>query len=251
MIHAPTITPAPSDAPVDPAIAVAERHLLMLARLGEIGMELAEAVSRQVAAQNHLQDVGEQAGVTEVAGGEITLVVKGDFGLVFSRLTRAVRMTMAMELQVCETVKRLRAGLEAETAARAKAAAEAAARAELHALYGREDRVCRVMRQAIKAEIADKDAADSLYDEMAERLDEDDAFEDYGDRPVGEIIALICREFGLHPDWSRWAGEDWAIEEADARAPGSPFGEGAVAVRLSDDGPDDCAQHPPPMLSSS
>lgn len=225
MIHAANITPAPdstSDEPVDPAIALAERHLRMLARLGEIGMELAEAVGRQVAAQNHLLDVGEQAGVTEVTGGQITLVVKGDFGLVFSRVARAVRMTLALEMKVCEEVKRLRAGLAQDRAARAKAAVEAAAKAERNALFDREDRVRDVMRQAIKAEITDKEAADTLYEEMAERLDDDDDFKDYGDRPVGEIIALICREYDLHPDWSRWAGEDWAIEEAETVA-GSPF----------------------------
>jgi hypothetical protein len=253
MMHTANITPAPdgaSDEPVDPSIAVAERHLLMLARLGEIGMELAEAVSRQVAAQSHLQDVGEKAGVTEIAGGEITLVVKGDFGLVFNRLARAIRMTMVLEMKVCEEIKQLKAGLALERREQAKAAADAAARAELYAQFDREDRVRQVMKQAIKAEITDKGAADSLYDEMTERLDEDEAFEDFGDRPVGEIVALICHAFGLHPDWSRWAAEDWAIEEAQAATPGSPFGEGLIAVRFAEvtGGP---PNDPPPISPSS
>jgi hypothetical protein len=46
---------------------------------------------------------------------------------------------------------------------------------------------------------------------------------DFQDHPLGATVALICRGLGLKPDWSQWAGEDWALAEARDRAPGSPY----------------------------
>ena len=43
-------------------------------------------------------------------------------------------------------------------------------------------------------------------------LDVAGAYEDYADRPVGEVVAGICKLLGLDPDWSRWDGEQWAIK---------------------------------------
>jgi hypothetical protein len=48
---------------------------------------------------------------------------------------------------------------------------------------------------------------------------------DFQDRPLGATVALICRGLGLKPDWSQWAGEDWALAEARDRASGSPYAD--------------------------
>ena len=42
-------------------------------------------------------------------------------------------------------------------------------------------------------------------------------------RPVGELVALICRDFGLDPNWDALAEEAWAQAEMDGGAEGSPF----------------------------
>jgi hypothetical protein len=42
--------------------------------------------------------------------------------------------------------------------------------------------------------------------------------------PIGASVARLCAELGLTPDWSLWEDEDWAIEEAETDAPGSPYG---------------------------
>jgi hypothetical protein len=90
--------PLPTDfTAADPADARAGRRLRMLEELAEIGMDMARALRRQALAQAELQDIGERAGVTEIAGGVVTLSVKGDLGLAFSRVARAVRLTLAME----------------------------------------------------------------------------------------------------------------------------------------------------------
>ena len=42
-------------------------------------------------------------------------------------------------------------------------------------------------------------------------------------RPIGEIVALICKDLGLEPDWGRLAQEAWAQAEIADGDPGSPF----------------------------
>ena len=40
---------------------------------------------------------------------------------------------------------------------------------------------------------------------------------------MGELVALICRDFGLEPNWDALAQEAWAQAEIASGAPGSPF----------------------------
>jgi hypothetical protein len=68
--------------------------------------------------------------------------------------------------------------------------------------------------------------------EVCERLDDDDIYGDVIARPVGELVALICRDLGLEPDWARLAEEAWAreeIERGDARSPFANLHREAVA----------------------
>ena len=46
---------------------------------------------------------------------------------------------------------------------------------------------------------------------------------DVRQRPVGELVALICRDLDLDPDWTRLAEEAWAKEEIASGVPSSPF----------------------------
>ena len=83
--------------------------------------------------------------------------------------------------------------------------------------------------------------------EVAEALSEREWEYDYLRRPVGAVIARLCEDYDLEPDWSLWAGEAWAIEEAATNAEGSPYAEGGVAwvVRDSGEPPDadtDCEE---------
>ncbi len=60
-------------------------------------------------------------------------------------------------------------------------------------------------------------------------------------RPIGAVIALICKDLGATPDWERWAGEDWALEEARTRAPGSPYADWNDPPDEDDDADDELA----------
>ncbi|MDE2292759.1 MAG: hypothetical protein KGL53_11815, partial [Elusimicrobia bacterium] len=59
--------------------------------------------------------------------------------------------------------------------------------------------------------------------EVRERLDNDDIYGLVAARPVGELVAMICQDLGLEPNWEHLAAEAWAQAEIESRAKGSPF----------------------------
>jgi hypothetical protein len=177
--------------------------LRMLEELAEIGMTLARAVQQQVLDQA----AAEPAEAAEQPGA-------GNLALVFSRISRAVRQTIALEAKLAE---------EGRTRDE-QTAAEQARRAVVDGRERKQRRRAQAKRfieQAVDIEAADHDAAEELLWELDERLDDVEA--DFADRPIGEIVARICRDMGLAPEWSLWAKEEWAVEEIATRPPGSPF----------------------------
>ena len=200
-----------------------ERHLRLLQELAEIGMEMARAVRGQAVAQAAERDANPAA---PFAGG--------DLGLVFSRIARAVRQTLALEARLAE--ERLKARAEHATQL-AEHAARLAGEARAKTVRRRND-VRYYVAEAIEAETPEDDVED-LLEELDERLDDVDAAGEFDDRPIGELVASICRDLGITPDWSLWEDEDWAIEEARTRPPGSPYA-------APPSGEDDALAAPPP-----
>ena len=195
-------TPLPSDPPPPASadeIARAEQRRAMLEELAEIGMDLARALHRRVTAEEPVDDAAD------AAPAEAPLA---DYGLTFSRLSRAVRLTLAME-------ERLAAGLSPMKARAAEAQAKRAYYRGETAKGNVEETVTRV----VEAELdLDAETLEGLRAEVEEWLDDDETFGDVADRPLGETVAWICRAMGLTPDWSRWDGESWAAEAAVAAA---------------------------------
>ncbi|HEY4031011.1 MAG TPA: hypothetical protein VGM25_11750 [Caulobacteraceae bacterium] len=175
-----------------------DRQLKMLERLAEAGLEIALVIERRVKAAEPDQPLAELNAAA----------------VAYARVAPAVRQTLM-----------LKSRLEAEQAA-------ASARA-----VGLRARVARIVRRAIEDEHGDAERADRLAAEAAERLDQ----ERYGDvltRPVGEIVADICRDLGLSPDWPELS-EAIAAAEAFARgeaadAPAAPHATGPMQVRWLD-----------------
>ncbi|HWK44213.1 MAG TPA: hypothetical protein VNT30_05820, partial [Stellaceae bacterium] len=186
-----------------------ERHLRMLQRLAEIGMELAEAVGRQALEQ--AKAASEPAETPRQPGP--------DLGLVFTRISRSVRQTVALEVRIAEgplTPRAVSAALDKQ--------AERAALAETDRRHRRKAQVGRIVKQAINAELSGIKAY-QLERELRERLEDEDVETDIGDHPIGAIIARICWDLGLDPNWRRWAEDHWAVQEARTKAPGSPYAE--------------------------
>jgi hypothetical protein len=198
-----TFTPSSlvEDQPLaDASAARAVRHMGVLAELAEIGMALARTLP------------GSDA-------------VKCDMGLAYSRLSRSIRQTIALEARIDADERARAAGIVVEAAQKWEA---------------REDRIEGVVTRIIRAEAADNGDAERLLDEMCEHLEDEDVYDDYSRRPTGEIIALICKDLGLEPDWSRWEGRDWAVEAAQT-LPSGP-------ERPLSQPPDGACQRPPSEL---
>jgi hypothetical protein len=179
-----------------------ERQLQILDRLAEAGLEIALALEAQA------------------KGGEA--VVQGDVAMAFNRVARAVRQTIMLQSRLIEAAQdRKRAASGRRAAARASAA--------------------RLVRDAIEEEAgADKERAERLAGEAAERLERED-FGDLLERPFGEVVAGLCRDLGLSPDWLALA-EDCAAAEAalnggpgEGASPAAPDWTGPVQVRWLDD----------------
>jgi hypothetical protein len=199
----------PQAAPA-PARAFVEQQLRMLTRLAEVGLNIAGAVERRALAEASAPGAADQG---------------CDWGLVYSRIARAVRLTIALQSKL---LKDLAAFDEAGAGQSPAADGEATAEHDRAAL--RTDRIGRIAQRVVEAEIADKYAAERLSNTMWERLDDEDIYGEVLERPIGEIVALICKDLGLSPDWRRWAHEAWALAEAQTGAPGSPFAGHAAAV---------------------
>ncbi len=213
-LAAPGNDPAPREAgagPADPGRGLIERQLWILGRLAEAGLNIALAIERQATR-------GEATG-TEGAPPEAVPVAKGDLALAYGRAARAVRLTIALQARLLKELQALDEG-----AAR-KFAAEAAKpdRDRQTAQAARKARVERIVERLIRAEARDEAEGDRLTDEAYERLEHDDIYGDLLRKPVSEIIALVCQDLGLAPDWSRLAQEAWAQDELAGGAIGSPL----------------------------
>ena len=170
----------------------------VLRELAELGMGLARTVQAQA--------IDQASGASAQDEGALPAWARGaDLGLTFARIARAVRQTVALEAKLYRD----------RQAGHDKARAERAVETRLRGIR-RKAKVIEIVERVVERE----SDAERLLDDLDERLqDEDDA--DFADRPLGELVARICRDLGVTPDWSLWADEAWASEAA-AEPPPAP-----------------------------
>jgi hypothetical protein len=180
------------------AQGVLRRQSAMLEQLAEAALRMALAVERRVSEPEPDQPLDAAAAA-----------------MAFSRVAKAVRLTAMLQSRLVQDLERLRRG----AAPRAAEAEDIARR--LEPLYRHKARVEAVVERVAKADTDDEDRIDRLVCEAGERLDDEDLYGELLDRPVGELVSLICRDLGLEPDWTRLAEEAWAKAEMDD--PRSPF----------------------------
>jgi len=193
----------------DEARGLIGRQLAVLGRLAEAGLNIALTIERQAMAA--------EAASAEAASAEAA--APGDVALAYARVSRAVRLTVALQARLVKDLQALD-----EVAARMRAGERAAAaRERTEREAARKARVERIVERLIRDETRDEAEADRLADEAYERLEHDDIYGDLLRKPVSEIIALVCKDLGLAPDWTRLAEEAWAQEEIVSGAAGSPL----------------------------
>jgi hypothetical protein len=192
----------PATVTLPPARPLVERQLAMLTRLAEIGMEIAEEAGRQATGR------GRPAEGTPMR----------DPGLIYARVARAVRMTIALQSRLTDDL----AGL---------------ARAADMARADRRRRLDRLVERAVEAEHAEGDDTGRLRDEARERLTDAELDAELDGLTFVEAVARICEDLGLSPDRT---ARIVAAAGADDGPPAAPWPDGAAA-----DPSRDPASHPP------
>jgi hypothetical protein len=152
-----------------------------------------------------------------------------DLALAYSRVARAVRANLTQETKITQE-HRSRAERDGrETARRAR-------------LKGK---VRRVVSQLIETEY-DPDDHEEFHDNLEDCLDEFDNDPDFASRSVGEVVASVCTDLSLVPDWDLWQYEIWGAKEIRTRPPGSPFADWPPDEAKPDEAKPDASGHDPP-----
>ena len=185
------MTPPPASSDETPtadfARPVLERQLAELSTLADIGMEIAEGLRRLVA----------QATEPEAEPVDPVAVT-----LAFSRVSRAVRLTFALQTEVIDKLRGVGRieDYEARLASRDAAPAPAAVDVEEQRLRARKDDIAATVTGIIDEKhkgAEGGEAHERCIREATERLKDADDLGDILARPFDEIIAQICRDLGL------------------------------------------------------
>ena len=156
--------------------------------------------------------------------GPVLLDSAADYALALSRIARVVGQTLALETWL---------------AADHQAEQEEGRHIVREAARGLQTRLVRAQRRAQVREIAieaiDAGIAEDCRLDVLARMDlrleayDDETRDDLERKPIGALVAEICRALGVQVDWSLWEQEEWACHEGETRAPGSPYAYHRVA----------------------
>jgi hypothetical protein len=186
--------------------ALLDRQLEALGRLADMGMAMAAAIERRATAEAP----GSDADLHHAA-------------MDFARVSRAVRMTFALQSRLIADFK------DASRAAEAAAADDG----PIEVRWGCPDIVEHdvvlkrqlrgVVQELAEAASMEREAVERLVLQAGERLEDDRLFHDITKRPMGETVALICKDLGIAPDWELLSDIHWARQEIKEPPPGSPY----------------------------
>jgi hypothetical protein len=194
----PSPSPAANPAPTHPAPrdaqtaahALAERQMVLLTRLAEIGMDIAEAAGRCARDWLDAEPPAEADGAEAPDASTARPPFPADAGLTYARISRAIRLTLALQTQLTTDLAKLDRGL-ADT---------------------RRSRIYRLVERAVETEDCDVFETEHLRREARERLRDEEVFGDLAALPLIEAVAAICKDLGLSADVSGWFEEPFADE---------------------------------------
>jgi hypothetical protein len=226
--HPPTVAHDPALGPSPRARALAARQLAVLERLAEMGLAVAEAVEREVQARTppapsaapdpaFSPPASVQGEARAPEAGEGSVRALQGLAMAYARTARAVRMTVLLQSKLMRELE------AAEGLGETSGEANRRRAARRDAEQARKAAVARIVRRVAEGQFDDPETLDAYAEEACGRLDDEDLYGDVLLRPMGELVARICRDLDLDPDWSRLAQEAWAEAEIAAAPPGSPF----------------------------
>jgi hypothetical protein len=167
-------------------------------------------------------------------------VIEGDVALAYSRLSRAVRQGILLQTHLLE---------EPEEKAEPHAKAKAKAKGEPEEMYVtwlepeaskreyRKERVAHIVERMARSDGEPEEVVERLYAETAERLEKVDLYGDLAVRPISEVVAEICRDLGLKPDWAVLSTHPWARKEIELGRKSEKDGGEEVGWPLKDGPP--------------
>ncbi len=214
----------------------ARRRFAVLAELTETGMEISQRIRVEVRALSRVETVED----LKIAP------TSAELSLAFSRVSRAVRQTLALERKFETPVKAAKETPEEAEAERLRAAEHGdRVRRKLTHLFmkagpGFEWGV-KGYEQPLPGEFDDEDYADEDLD------DPDETVEAGRSAPDAEVLAEVCADLGVERDVSVFGAGDEAF--ADRPEPGSETGGRSAdplhhASALATHGPEGALQAP-------
>jgi hypothetical protein len=166
-------------------------QLEVLGRLADVGLEIALAIERQVKADDAPP---ERAHID------------------YSRVARAVRLTLMLQADLIRKLKDYDRGLAFRLATDRKPR-----------VLDRKACIERIVERIATEQADTPESAERLMRETTERLDHDDLYGDVLARPISDLIAAICADLGLKPDWPKLAEQAWAQAEIESGDVGWPL----------------------------
>jgi hypothetical protein len=208
----------------------------VLQEVVQIGMRVARALERQALAAADAVDPAAAPDATEAvdpaaapdaaeapdsrASSPVTIAFGASAAL--DRISRSVRLTVALEARAEEQLRALRAGVAADLEARRFTTRKRAADEAAWQSQDRRNTVELLVWEAAEREIEDEKTLDGVLEALDERLDDDEAYFDLKRAPLREIVERLCADLELNPDWSLWEGEGWA--------PRPPFSRSRLSI---------------------
>jgi len=178
-------------------------QLSVLKELAEIGMEVARAVRNEALAP--VEPDAPPKPPSRFGGA--------DLGMVLSRVSRAVRLSLALQSRIAEDIETGRVQREQRRVTALRWAA-----------HERQTEIRDYVAEAIEAEAAElkkpEHEVERLLDDLDERIEAGDYDDAMANAPTGDLVARICADLGVIPAWSLWDDHAWAIEHLRSRDPG-------------------------------
>ena len=202
----------PSSAPPAAApIGRAEQRVAMLRELAELGMQLTRVLVERAAAAPAKAEPEPRHNAAES----------------FARVSRAVRLTLALEAKADQDLAALRNGAGVTTPPDDRdghddiAERVAWVRREKARLKGQPSAHRNKIRDnvwdVINREITDLLPSHEVLDALHERLTEGERYDAFVFRPLRESVEAICADLGLSPDWSRWTDDGFPPDSPEPR----------------------------------
>ncbi len=203
----------------------------MLGWLTDLGVWIVSALAHQAA-----------PGMNEPrwSGPWIAFPARVDPSVVYERVSRAVRLALALRMKIKAEIAALRAGkLPIWAAPAPEVEWEPARLSDKYKDDGCEadDTECEAPERAEPAESAEApERPENLEGDLHERLRENDRFYKLLNGPLKDAVAAICLDLGLKADWSQWTEDGF---------PSPPGGDVRVWGIFA---PAQCDTPPPPDL---